>query len=205
MLNQKTLTKQIFSVDENTILASLPRPLATIDSIDDRHLMDEANAFVQRFELAVDIYMNNSNDKSAQPHMWPSDYVSEILQHLMQRTSLSQLPKRDTAYQVLFIVGILMRLPSSNTHASWWKKTFADNIFLKYFEKTFHFKNQNTIANTVVTKIRNRTEPVLDLFATYEDTLPKTMITLPPDTPVQIKDSCVFMGPINNPTFVTKL
>lgn len=195
------LVKRVLTADEKAILAQLPRPLDTIHTIDDQHLMNEAHAFVERFELAVNIYDSNSNDKSTMPHMWPSHYVPIILEDLKNRASLPQLPDRNTAYQVLFIAGVFMRLPT--TKAKWWKNTFADNIFQKYFMQTTHFKNQDNVANDIVTKIRQRTEPILDLFSSVEDNAINTATTDMPPIENKFENCIVIMGDAHNPIFTT--
>jgi hypothetical protein len=195
------IIKRVLTADENIILAQLPRPLDTIHTIDDQHLMNEAHAFVERFELAVKIYESNSNDKSTKPRMWPSDYVPTILEDLKTRAALQQLPDRNTAYQVLFIVGVLMRLPT--TRAEWWKKTFANKIFQEYFMKTTHFKNQDNVANTIVNKIRRRTEPTLDLFSCMNDDSTNKGMTDAPGIEYKFENCNVIMGNAYNPTFTS--
>jgi hypothetical protein len=54
--------KRVLTADENIILAQLPRPLDTIYTIDDQHLMDEAmgNAYNPTFTPDVKLL----NDKA---------------------------------------------------------------------------------------------------------------------------------------------
>jgi hypothetical protein len=69
--------------------------------------------------------------------------------------------------------------------------------------QTTHFKNQDNVANDIVTKIRQRTEPILDLFSSVEDNAINTATTDRPPIENKFENCIVIMGDAHNPIFTT--
>ena len=118
-------------------------------------------ACANKFEL--------TKEKKDQPRMAQKDYIQPIRNRLMFLANRYMYFEEEPAYQVLWVMGVLMRLPHKS---NWWRERFAEGI-VDYLNLTRDFPNSKPQIQRTVREIRKLTEQQLP-FDCEEDTETQT-------------------------------
>lgn len=154
--------------DEQIIIDAIPIFPNDRNVIKKHLILDEAIEQVRLFRLKVDAY-ELSKEATDKPCMRQKEYIQPIVNGLTARANRYLYFDNNPAYQVLFVMCILMRLP--NTKHSWWETRFAEAI-PDYLEMTNNFKGSKKKIDTAIIEIRSLTELALD-FDIVDPPIPK--------------------------------
>lgn len=106
-------------------------------------------ACADRYEL--------TKERKDQPRMAHKDYIQPIRNRLMFLANRYMYFEEEPAYQVLWVMAVLMRLPHKK---NWWKERFAEGI-TEYLNLTRDFSNSKPLILQTVREIRQLTEQQL--------------------------------------------
>ncbi|HAE24096.1 MAG TPA: hypothetical protein DCG33_02045 [Prevotellaceae bacterium] len=115
-----------------------------------------AHDFVEGFMSQVSEYERTQESRN-KPAMSVKSYIDSIKCELMQLANRYMYYDEQPAYQVLWVVSILMRLPHMS---NWWRDAFAGNI-ITYLNCTKYFSNTKDKMDAAIAEIRALTEQEL--------------------------------------------
>lgn len=157
--------KPQFTAEEKKIIASIPSYPGDKQLVSREQIFLEAKEQVRLFVDKAERYELDKQEPD-KPCMSQRLYVEPIEQNLHRRANRYLNFDKNPAYQVLFVMCILMRLPSRKH--SWWEEKFAESI-PTYLDTTQYFNGYKTKIDATIAKVVAVSQPTLDFGS---DTLP---------------------------------
>lgn len=177
--------KPQLSAEDKKIIASIPSYPGDKQLVSREQIFLEAKEQVRLFVDQTNQYNQDKQDAD-KPCMSIRTYVNPIVQNLHHRANRYLYFDKNPAYQVLWVMCVLLRLPSRKH--SWWEEKFAESI-PTYLDTTQYFKDCKAQIDATIQKVVAIAQPILDFGS---DTLP--------DKQEKKKDSVkvemIFYGPV---------
>lgn len=150
--------KPQFTAEEKKIIASIPSYPG------DKQLVSREQIFLEAKEqvrLFVDKAERYDRDKQTEdmPFMSQRTYIEPIEQNLHRRANRYLYFDKNPAYQVLFVMAVLMRLPSRKH--SWWEEKFAESI-PAYLDTTRYFNGYKAKIDAAIANVVAISQPTID-------------------------------------------
>lgn len=149
---------------EKIILTAIPSYPGDKQSVSKEDILDEAKMVVDMFVKQVDKYEQDKEERD-KPKMSVKEYVEPIWNDLQRRANRYLYYDKCPAYQALWVMAVLMRIPGKTKH-SWWEQRFAEQVPV-YLDTTKYFNGYKAKIDATVEKIRQLTEPRLDFGGMY--------------------------------------
>lgn len=151
--------KPQFTDEEKKIIASIPSYPGDKQLVSREQIFLEAKEQVRLFCDKVERYNLDKQEKD-KPCMSQRSYIELIEQNLHRRANRYLYFDKNPAYQVLWVMCVLMRLP--NKKHDWWTEKFADAIPI-YLDTTQYFNGYKAKIDATIQKVIELSQPKLNL------------------------------------------
>lgn len=145
------------SEDDKIIIKHLPSYPHYIGAFPPDMIVFVAHEFTDTF-LNKSAIFQGTQDKSTMPNMSQAAYIDPIRYRLMQLADRYMYFDKEPAYQVLWVMGVLLRACTKNY---WCNQKFSDGIS-QYLNLTQSFRNTKPQMDAAVAEIMHRTQPQLE-------------------------------------------
>lgn len=162
--------KPQFTAEEKKIIASIPSYPGDRQLVSREQIFLEAKEQVRLFVDKAERY-DRDKQEADKPCMSQRSYIDPIEQNLHRRANRYLYFDKNPAYQVLFVMYILMRLPSRKH--TWWEEKFAESI-PTYLDTTQYFNGYKAKLDATIAKVVAVTQPTLDFGSAPLTQEPKT-------------------------------
>lgn len=172
------------TAEEKIIIAAIPTYPGDKNAISKEDILAEAKEQVRLFGDRVARYNLDKQEKD-KPCMSQKNYVEPIWNNLQKRANRYLYFDKNPAYQVLWVMCVLMRLP--NKKHDWWTEKFADAIPV-YLDTTQYFNGYKAKIDATIQKVVALSQPQLDLdVEPIQQSSPQQPIVNAPAQPVAKK------------------
>lgn len=151
--------KPQFTPEEKKIIASIPSYPGDKQLVSREQIFLEAKEQVRLFVDKAERYERDKQEAD-KPCMSQRSYVEPIEQNLHRRANRYLYFDKNPAYQVLWVMCVLMRLPSRKH--TWWTEKFADAI-PAYLDTTQYFSGYKAKIDATIQKVIELSQPPLNL------------------------------------------
>lgn len=150
--------KPLFTAEEKKIIAAIPSYPGDKQIVPREQIFLEAKELVRVFVDKAERY-DRDKLEADRPNMSLRTYIEPIVQNLHLRANRYLYFDKNPAYQVLFVMCVLMRLPSRKH--TWWEEKLAESIPI-YLDTTRYFKACKALIDTAIADVVAISQPTLD-------------------------------------------